>query len=194
MKTVYFQFGLYIVRKFTSREMTVLTVLKTILVSTYYSRIYGKARSQGLSYDISADFQTYHAGISEFIFEGEVTESKALQLFTLITSQLHEVAEGGITEQELADAKQLLLGRHQLEYSTGVSISDWYSGDYFENDEIDLMQNYPVQLHEVTLAVITKLANELLASEMWAFGAVGSFREEKMTTYYDIFAKLMERR
>jgi predicted Zn-dependent peptidase len=194
MNTVYFQFCMYVDRKFTSIEMTVLTVLRAILVNTYYSRIYGKARSQGLSYDIGANFQTYHAGISEFIFEGEVTESKSLQLFMLITNQLREVAEGGITERELIDATQLLLGRHQLEYPTGASISDWYSGDYFENDEIDPMQNYPTQLSKVTLGSITQLARELLTSGVWAFGVVGSLNEKTTMTYYDIFAKLMERR
>jgi len=191
MPSVIFTIMIILNRRYTQEEEFALQALNHILTGTHHSRILGKARTRGLCYGMGSMVDVDIDGISRFEIGGQVSAQNASALFELIGEELGKAAEGDITETELNDAKQFSLGSQQMNGQTVSSVNSWYTGKYFEDGTIDLMENAPAEIMAIKLEDMQKLIKELLTTGEWTIGVIGAMRKPEVKKLYEIIEKQM---
>lgn len=173
-----FDFFLAVPRSLTDEESDAVDCLNHILTGTMHSRIFGKARSRGLAYNINA-----YSGVgfydSGWGITGEVNHEDADALFGLIVREMKRVLTGQISEKEVEAAKSFALGRHQMDGQTVSQISNFYSSRYYFDDFIKNYEKVPEMIKGVTVEKMVNLANEFFSTDTWSLAAVsGGERQE----------------
>lgn len=182
-----FSLTFFLNRKVSLGERRALGVLSHTITETFHSRIFGVARTRGICYDMGSSYDSSATGVTDFAISGQVMFSNAPELFTLIIDVLNDIRENGITEDELQQAKQYRLGSLQLSNDTVGSLADWYSGEYYETDVIDLIEAMQARIEKTTSADVKKLLNELFDTGLWTLGGVGNSTKEEFADLYKIF-------
>ena len=191
MPSLIFTIMIALNRQYTQEEEFSLQALNHILTGTHHSRILGKARTQGLCYGMGSMIDVDIDGVSRYELGGLVSAENASALFELIGEELGKAAAGDITETELNDAKQFSLGTQQMNGQTVSDVNSWYSGKYFEDGTVDLMENAPAEIKAIKLDDMQKLIKELLQTGQWTIGVIGAIRKPEVKKLYDIIGKHM---
>jgi len=191
MPSLIFTIMIALNRQYTQEEEFSLQALNHILTGTHHSRILGKARTQGLCYGMGSMIDVDIDGVSRYELGGQVSAENASALFELIGEELGKAAAGDITETELNDAKQFSLGTQQMNGQTVSDVNSWYSGKYFEDGTVDLMENAPAEIKAIKLDDMQKLIKELLQTGQWTIGVIGAIRKPEVKKLYDIIGKHM---
>ena len=193
VQSVYFNLIMMINRRMNLREMYAMRALNHTLTSTFHSRIFGKARKQGLSYGVHSLSGRYADGVSEFQFVSQVTPANAQKLYDLIIQELNNIAKNGITQQELESVKRFSYGQYQLYGQTVSALTGHYNG-FFQGDKTVLLSDVEAIINSITIKEIKDLTNEFLSSGIWGFGELGAVNKKSNEKAYDAFAtKLFER-
>src|SRR5207253_3229486 len=116
--------------------MDALELVNGMLTATLYSRILGEARERGLVYSMGSGFEIMRESTSWW-FGAQVMRRNAPALFEIMVRELLRVRAGDITPQDLLDAKQFWLGRHQRSAQTVGGIVAGYSGRYYFDEVIN---------------------------------------------------------
>ena len=74
---------------------------------------------------------------------------------------------------------------------TVSSVNSWYTGKYFEDGTIDLMENAPAEIMAIKLEDMQKLIKELLTTGEWTIGVIGAMRKPDVKKLYEIIEKQM---
>jgi predicted Zn-dependent peptidase len=188
-KNLNFRLFLFLNRGLTRREMTAFNTLSHILTGTFHSRIWGAARSRGLSYSMGCYADSDVDQVTEWGLWGGVSLANAPDLFKLVIEQLKDVSENGVTEDELAKAKEYRLGSLQMGEDTVGSLSSWYERYYFSDGTIDKLDAMPGLINGTTATEIRDLMRELLQSGVWSFAGAGDITKVELQKHYDLFAK-----
>lgn len=194
MPNVSFRFLMCIARELTNHEKDTMGALNHILTGTFHSRIYGKARTRGICYGMGSDASSGKDKVAEWEFYGQVSPKNAAALFTLITDQINEVCEGHIADTELDEAKSYALGSIQLRGQTVGGLSEEYGDDFCSDDPIELIKDAPKSINAVTVAGMTKLAQEFVAAGHWTYGEIGTIEKSETAEHEQIFAQLFKKR
>lgn len=180
-------------RYLNATEMDAMAMLNHLLVGTFHSRIYGRARSRGLCYDVDAGINHYFSGVSEWSFGGQVQPAKAKALFELIRDQLARVAAGELTEKEAEDARQFALGSYEMSSEAVDSLTGAYGGRLSMDEPFVSIFETPKFIQGIELNTVTKLAREFLETGIWAFGEIGNVTSDGVDRHAALFAKLVEK-
>ncbi|MBP5205017.1 insulinase family protein [Candidatus Saccharibacteria bacterium] len=175
-----FGFSFVIPRRISEVETRTMDCLNHIVTGTTSSRIFGKARKNGLAYGISSCL-TNSVHNSSWDFDGEVNLEDAEALFKLIQRELKKILDGEISEKEIEAARSYVLGRYQMGAQTVSQISDYYMESYFVNREVDNYNNTPGIIKSIDKDAIVKLAREYASSDIKALVAVGSCEKATIT-------------
>jgi len=184
-----FRLFLFLNRELTRREMTTFNTLNHILTDTFHSRIWGTARSRGLSYSMGTWVDSNIDQVTEWALWGEVSFANAHDLFKLVIEQLKDISENGVTHEELDKAKEYRLGALQLGEDTVGALSSWYERYYFSDGTIDKLDAMPKLINSTTTTEIRDLVRELLQSGVWSFAGLGNITKSELQKHYDLFAK-----
>jgi len=193
MPSVIFTIMIVLNRRYTQEDEFTLQALSHILTGTHHSRILGKARTLGLCYGMGSMIDVDIDGVSRFEIGGQVSAENAVALFELISEEIGKAAAGDITETELNDAKQFSLGTQQMNGQTVSDVNSWYTGKYFEDGTIDLMENAPDEIRAIKLEDMQRLLKELLDTGEWTIGVIGAMRKPEVKNLYDIIGKRMHK-
>ncbi|MFZ2125287.1 MAG: insulinase family protein, partial [Candidatus Saccharimonadales bacterium] len=185
-----FGINIAIDRELSRLERVSMSVLNRILNGSYHSRIFGKARKQGICYHMGSVSSSDISGRSDWWIYGRVGKNNAAALFNLISDQLGQVVKDGVSDEELSSAKDYLLGDYQLKGQTVKNLDEWYSLDYFDNEEIFFMDQYHELIKSVSSQSVVNLAREFIKKGYWTMGAVGDITEEQLAPYYKLFENL----
>jgi predicted Zn-dependent peptidase len=167
-------------REFSLEETIVMHRLNHILTGSFHSRIFGVARTRGLSYGLYSGTDTGPEKVTRWEISGQVSVKNAVELYKLVTEQLTLVAEGNISEDELKEAKEYALGDYQFMGQRVDDVCRWYASDYFDDLSIDTMTNRPEKIEKVSVDDMTRLAKEFLTEGEWAVGAVGTLDSDTL--------------
>jgi len=153
--------------------MRIADCLNHIVTGTMGSRIFGKARKQGLVYGLGSCLSN-SAHNSSWDFDGEVGVENAPALFDLIHQELDKITAGKITDREIDAAQAYNLGRYQMGAQTVGQISDYYAESYFTTGEIDNYERAQTIVNSIKKEDIVSLALEYVSSGICALVAVSS--------------------
>lgn len=179
-----FGWTLTIPRKLEEDELDAMHSLNHILVGTTHSRIFGKARSKGLAYNVGA-----YAGAgfydSSWDISGQVNHDTAPALFKIIFEEIRAVLDGKLTDEEIEAAKSFGLGRYQMGAQTVAQISNFYTGRYFAYDTIEDYDKVPDMIRKVTREKIMATAQEFINANTWVLAAVSSGDRDEIVELND---------
>ena len=143
-----------------------LKFLMTYLCNGMSSRLFSELREkQGLAYEISGFYPTRQDN-THFVTYLGTTPEKAERAFIQMKQELERLADGALTEEELAIAKRKWAGQYALGKQTNRQIAQifgWYEilglGSDYDHTFLERMQTYP--LEEVHRIAQTYLINPI---------------------------------
>jgi len=179
-------FGIVMVirRHLSTDDLVAMAALNHILTGTMHSRIWGKARADGICYGMGSNSNIDLDGTSSWEFYGQVRPENADALYSLIVKEIKRVAAGDISEHELDETKQFLKGDYQMRGQTVGALAGWYGGDYFFDGTIDPITDADKRILAITRERMVALTQEFLAEGVWALGEIGNVKKIDNTRHY----------
>ena len=179
IKQIYYRVGMHSAGTLVA-ERPILGLLRTILFGGYRSRVFGKARELGLAYQIggnvgSSDNET------TFTIMGYVTSTNSLKLFELVAAEIQDILDHGISEDELSQVKDLVIGSITRNYQTPSDILSWYISDYDEDETIYDFDTHLDRIKLVTSDQITDIARRVFRDSNTISAFVGPISEHEAT-------------
>ena len=164
---------------FTSEDWFTLALLEKSLAILVTSRLYSDIRDKaGLAYIVTSEKSEYLRGGTFGIYTA-IPGEKLDQVLTLILTQLKDIKDNGLTEEELEIAKINMITEHvqdneSIEIRAGKNITDEiYDGKHRSLKEaIESIQG-------VTNEKIINLAKKLFKPELFTLAIVGPKEEEE---------------
>lgn len=140
---------------------------------SFSSRLMEEVREKrGLAYSVSSYLAPMRHGALMMGELGTKNASVGLSL-SIIRKELSRMAEGGITDKELADAKTYLTGSYPLRFNSNRKIAGELLGIQTENLGIDYVDRRNAMIEAVTKDDIARVARRLLAGDGLIVSIVG---------------------
>jgi len=140
---------------------------------SFSSRLLAEVREKrGLAYSLGTGLSPYrHGGL----IYGSVgtANAKVAQSIELIRAEWARLAEKGVTEQELEDAKTYLTGSFALGLDSTSSVASLLMSMQLDNLGIDYLQRRDALIRNVTVADVQRVATRLLDPSKLVFVVVG---------------------
>ncbi len=186
IQQIYYRATMYL-GELSETERRAMLLLRLVLVGGFGSRIYGEARRRGLAYAVGG---MGHAepGNSSFGFMGYVTKRNAKELFRLIGREYAAVRAGGLSEEELAAGKDLLIGSIKRSTQTPGDLLAWYMEPYDESGEIRDFEANLELLRRVRLDEVTAVAGKIAEGNRQGMSFLGEVTDDIANTYSDELA------
>lgn len=127
---------------------------------------------RGLTYGIYSAL-SHMKGISMLRTSMSTKNATAAESISLIKSVWQKVADQGITEKELSDAKAYLTGSEVLRLTSSVKIASWMGYKMRHGFTIEQINAWPTNIQNVTLAQANEAAKRWLQPENLNFVITG---------------------
>ena len=141
--------------------------------SGFTSRLYDVIREKrGLAYDI-------HSGLRPFDHAALITGSagtanaRVAETLELLREEWRKMAEKGVSESELSDAKTYITGSYPLRFTSSDRIAAMLIGVQLDKLGIDYPNRRNAFIEKVTLADINRLAKKILKADRLNVVVVG---------------------
>jgi predicted Zn-dependent peptidase len=165
-----YEVGLGILMKM--EQIDAIGALGLLLFGSMHSRVFGKAREQGLVYGINyGDYGSRDTSL--FYIGGQVLPENIEKLFVLISKELHAVADGGLTQEELDAIKLSSLGSFKRGTQTVGQLVDSYSPWFVFYDKVEDYYEVPNRINTLTVESIVKEAQRIIAHDTYSIGFAG---------------------
>lgn len=175
-------------------ERVVLDVLWRILVNGYTSRIFGKAREQGLAYSCDLFFNSgYDIRASLMTIGTTVVPDKLRPMIQLIVEQLADIVDGGLSDNEVEHAKQYIAGMlySQRPITAQAVINRSCTNEWRQTGHILTFKHQQELVQQVTTDQVTKLAREFIRSGIWTTCLVGNTDDAASTWVHQQTSQLI---
>jgi len=156
-----------------------LALLCVILGEGMSSRLFLELREKrGLVYDV-------HSYVSHFLDTGAFTiyagvdPKKAVDALQLTLSELAQLRDDGISEEELRKAKELSKGRLLLRLEDSRAVSGWVGGQEILLGEVRGVEQALAEMEAVTIGDVKRVARQLLRSDQLHLAVVGPYKSDK---------------
>ncbi len=140
-------------------------VLNNIVGGGFASRLYHEVREKrGLAYGVDTTIVPLK-NASVFIGNVATKNEEIGQSLELIRSEFKRVAENGVTEAELSDAKSFLTGSFALRFDTSANIANQLLWTMVEGLGPDYIENRNAMIDAVTLDDVKRVAKRLFENK-----------------------------
>jgi len=180
-------------RVLKDEELDAMHSLNHILTGTTHSRIFGQARSKGLSYSVGS-YTGSGFYDSAWDLSGQVNHDAAPALFEIISKEIKAVLDGKITDDEINAAKSFSLGRYQMGAQTVSQISGFYTNRYFADDTILNYDKVPDMIRRVTRESIVSTAQTFVDANTWVLAAVSSGDRQEVVDLGESLSGLFDKK
>jgi zinc protease len=155
-----------------------LNVMTYILGGSFASRLFSKVRSeQGLAYAIWSDWGAGWDRPGTFVAVGGTKSETTVQIVSSIKREIDALAQGGVTDEEMARAKDSILKGFAFEFdSMGKIMRRLMSYDYY-GYPADYLQRYTENIERVTKTDVARVARQYLKSDQFVVLVLG--KEQK---------------
>jgi predicted Zn-dependent peptidase len=154
-------------------------VLATILGGGMSSRLFTEVREKrGLAYMVNASTTKYRDTGVIYVRAG-IDPSRLQEALQVIRDELHKIAEHGVTEIELKDAQNFLIGHMALELEDSFNQANWFAEKYLFAPKIETYDQVVKKVKQVKLHQINRLARHLFKTEDMRVAAIGPFTKDQ---------------
>lgn len=150
-----------------------IRLLSTILGGNMSSRLFVSVREeQGLCYYVRAGLDAYlDNGL--LIISAGVDNARLEYALVAILKELEKIVKENIPEEELARAKEFLVGKTLLGMEDSEQVAEYYGMLDLMGQEIETLPEAEKKLRSVTSDQIQKLAKELITQENLRLALIG---------------------
>ncbi|MCI4643296.1 MAG: insulinase family protein [Hyphomonadaceae bacterium] len=139
----------------------------------FESRLMEELRvERGLTYGIGT-WLSYGGELAAWSGRSQTKNESAGEFLTVLKGLMSEIAETGITEQELADAKSYLTGAYPLAFDSNSAIAGNMMDVRQDGLSVDYFDRRNALVNAVTLEDVNRVAGEYLKPENFTFVVVG---------------------
>lgn len=151
-----------------------LEVMNDILGGGFSSRLFNKVRTeQGLAYAVGSMWAAGWDRPGHFVAYGSTKTESTAQILESIRNEIRRLAEGGVTEEELARAKDSILKGFAFEFdSTGKIVTRLISYEYYGYPR-DYLQRYRDGIERVSREDVSRVAAKYLDASKLAILVLG---------------------
>ena len=160
------------------RRLYPLYLLSVILGGNMSSRLFTAVREKhGLAYYIKSDLGAF-ADIGELVIQAGLDKSRIKQAIALILSELKKIRDEGVTDKELASAKEFLKGKLVLGLEDSENVADWFGKQELLLKKILTPEEKIKKIFAVKKSDLSKAAKELIREEYLNLAVIGPFKEK----------------
>lgn len=139
----------------------------------FSSRLMQEVREKrGLAYSVSSHLVSYENTATLLAFVATKNE-KVAQSIDVIRNEMRRFASGGVTEEELEDAKSYLTGSYPLRFDTNSKIAQQLLAIQMEKLDIDYVNVRNDMINAIKINDIKRLAERLLKADTLTITMVG---------------------
>lgn len=154
-------------------------LLSIILGGNMSSRLFDVVREQhGLAYFIRAEINAYQ-DTGSFMVQAGLDKSRLPAAIKLILFELKSVADEGVTDKEVKNAKDYLKGKLVLALEDSESVADWYGKQLALHKKISTPTQRLKKITAVTPAQVQKAAKEIFKEEKLNLAIIGPFKNKR---------------
>jgi predicted Zn-dependent peptidase len=160
-------------------DSVAIDLLATILGGGMSSRLFTEVREKrGLAYMVSASTTKYRDAGIVYVRAG-IDPSRLTEAMKVIQDELHKISERGVTELELKNAQNYLIGHMALELEDSFSQANWFAEKQLFAPKIETYDHVVKKIKKVTLQQVNRLTKRLFKSEEMRVGAIGPFTKDQ---------------
>lgn len=157
----------------------ILDLLAVILGKGFSSRLFEKLRDEmGACYYVKANNRNYtdhgHLAVSVGIESG-----RAEEVLKTILEEFKKFKEELVTQEELAKAKDYVVGNMYLHLETSDSLAEFYGLNEIVVGRLETPKEEEKKIRSVTSQQIKKLAKEIFQNKNLNLAIVGNIKDEK---------------
>lgn len=159
-------------------DYAAVIVMNKVLGSGFKSRLFSEIRSRrGLAYAVGSGAGTgfHHPGAFRAHVETRIDSTVAT--IRAVQEEIRKIREEGITEEELAFAKESILNGLIFDFSSKGSVLNRMAFYEFNGYPVDFLQQYQEAVRNVTLADVKAAAQKHLRPEEMQILVVGNEEE-----------------
>ena len=154
-------------------------LLATILGGGMSSRLFTEVREKrGLAYMVNASTTKYR-DVGVLYIRAGIDPSRLPEALKVIQDELHKMSEQGVTERELTDAQNYLIGHMALELEDSFSQANWFAEKQLFAPRIETYEQVVKKIKKVTLQHINRLAKQAFKTHEMRVGAIGPFTKDE---------------
>jgi len=175
----HFCFG-YPTFKIDDKRKPALKILATVLGGGASSRLFQEVREKrGLCYYIRTGLEQYHDIGSIVTQAGVAKDVEKVKDAVQATQKEHsKIAQGNISDTDIARSKEMLKGRLLLSLEDSFNIAHFYGIKQLHENSVESPEDRIKQIEKVTKQEIVALAKELFAPEKMVFTIIGPFESK----------------
>ena len=146
----------------------------------FSSRLMDEIRdNQGLAYGVGSAF---HANLmpGAFLVNLQTRNEAANQAIAGVLKELQRIREAPVSDEELDDAKDYLVGSFALRLDTTTKLAEVASQVEFYNLGMEYFTDYPNWIRKVTKEDVLRVAKQYLHPDRYALVLVGNLKEAKV--------------
>lgn len=128
---------------------------------------------QGLTYGVRTGIDWTSDYLKTWAGSGQTRNETAGEFVEGVRNELRKVADNGITEQELADAKAYMIGSYPLGFDSNAKIAGNMMGVRQQGLGVDYFDRRNAKIEAVTLEDVNRVAADWLSPEAFTFVLVG---------------------
>jgi zinc protease len=141
--------------------------------SGFTSRLYDVIREKrGLAYDIHSGLRPYDRA-ALITGSAGTANARVAETLDLLREEWRKMAENGVSEAELADAKTYITGSYPLRFTSSDRLAAMLVGLQLEKLGIDYPERRNALIEKVTQADVNRLAKKLLKADRLSVVVVG---------------------
>ncbi|MFA5580996.1 MAG: pitrilysin family protein [Paracoccaceae bacterium] len=153
-------------------------VLNEVFGGAAESRLNREGREKrGLTYGIGTYLSARDHG-ALVLGQFATASSRMSEAIAVVREEWARIAEDGLSEQELADAKLYLTGAYPLRFDSNAAIADIMVGMQFQGQPADYIATRNDKVNAITLEDINRVARSLFTPEALHFVVVGRTPEQ----------------
>ena len=156
-----------------------LDMMSVVLGEGMSSRLFVELREdRALCYDVHS-YDAHYLDAGAFAVYAAVDPERAVEATEALVEELQKLRDDGVTEEELAKAKDLSKGRLLLRMEDTRAVSGWLGVQELLLGEVKSPDDVVAMLEAVTVDDVRRVARDLLAANRLTFAICGPFRSPR---------------
>lgn len=163
----------------TDRRVISATVLAAILGKGMSSRLFQKLREEmGVCYYARSGFDT-STDVGAFKITAGVDTARLKEVVAVIMEEVRKILHEGVTAQELAKAKEMLIGSVEMGLESSDAFAEWYGADEILRKKLETPEQAIAHIRKVTEKDVHTVAKYLFNEKGTNLAIIGPKTDTK---------------